>query len=329
MSKCLITGISGFASSHLAEKLLASGHEVHGTTRIRSKNDNIKSIESQLHLHSCDINDSFGVASVIKKVNPTHIFHLAAQSFVGWSWTHPEETLKTNILGTLNLLEAARTFCPESRIHIASSSQVYGAVSLADQPMGKKTLFNPMNPYDTSKLAQDMLALQYFNSYGMNIIRTRAFNISGPRRGDSFAESSWAKQISDIELGAEPIIKHGNLDSARDYIDVRDVVECYEKACFEGTPGQLYIIGSGVPRTMREIMRTLLSLSDKKISLTQDPSRMRPSDTPTMQADTSDLNFLLGHPLIPFQKTMQDLLTYHRIRSLNEKNISSVGTHTF
>lgn len=328
LARVLISGINGFAASHLAERLLSSGHEVHGTTRIRSKNENIKDIESKLFLHSCDINDPFGVASVVKGVQPSHIFHLAAQSFVGWSWTHPEETLKTNILGTLNLLEAARNFCPEARIHIASSSQVYGKVSLEDQPMGKETLFNPMNPYDTSKLAQDMLALQYFNSYNLKVIRTRAFNISGPRRGDSFAESSWAKQIAEIENGAPGIIKHGNLESARDYIDVRDVVEGYEKACFQGEPGNLYILGSGTPRTMKEIMETLLSLTSKEIVLVQDPSRMRPSDTPYMKSDTSDLDFLIGHPLIPFQKTMTDLLNYHRIRNLNEKNLSSFSAHT-
>ena len=329
MGKCLVTGISGFAASHLAERLLQSGHEVHGTERIRSRQDNIKDILSQITVHTNDINDSFGVADVVKKVNPTHIFHLAAQSFVGWSWTHPEETLKTNILGTLNILEAAKTFCPTARIHITSSSQVYGMVPPENQPMGHETQFNPMNPYDTSKLAQDMLALQYYNSYKMNIIRTRAFNISGPRRGDSFAESSWAKQIADIELGADPIIKHGNLESARDYIDVRDVVEGYEKACFEGNPGQLYILGSGIPRTMREIMNTLISFTDKPIILAQDPDRMRPSDTPTMRAVTSDLDFLIGHPLIPFRKTMLDLLNYHRSRSLNEKNITSFSTRTF
>lgn len=329
MAKVLVSGIAGFAASHLAERLLKSGHEVHGTTRIRSKMDNLKEIQSQLHLHSCDINDSFGVVSVIKEVKPSHIFHLAAQSFVGWSWTHPEETIKTNVLGTLNVLEAVRSFCPEARVHIASSSQVYGQVSMEQQPMGHNTMFNPMNPYDTSKLAQDMLALQYFNSYKLNIIRTRAFNISGPRRGDSFAESSWAKQIAEIEGGAEPVIRHGNLESARDYIDVRDVVEGYEKACFEGTPGQLYILGSGTPRSMKEILNTLICLTDIQIIRAQDASRMRPSDTPYMKAVTSDLDFLIGHPLIPFQKTMEDLLNFHRLRSLNEKNISSFSTRTF
>lgn len=310
--RCLITGINGFAASHLAERLLQSGHEVHGTVRIRSKNDNIAHILDKIIPHSCDMNDAFGVSDIVKKVFPTHIFHLAAQSFVQWSWSHPQETLQTNIFGTLNLLEAVKTHVPDARVQIASSSQVYGKVDLLDQPMGHRTLFNPMNPYDTSKLAQDMLALQYFNSYGLKIIRTRAFNISGPRRGESFAESSWAKQIADIEMGAHPIIKHGNLDSARDYIDVRDVVRGYEKACFEGIPGKMYILGSGKARTMRDILTTLLSFTQEEISLDKDPSRMRLSDTPFMKADTCDMEFLVGDNLIPFEKTMEDLLSYWR-----------------
>ena len=327
MGRVLISGISGFAASHLAEYLLKLGHEVHGTTRIRSRLDNLQSIKNDIKTHSCDINDPFGVAHVVRDVHPDFIFHLAAQSFVGWSWTHPEETLKTNVLGTLNVLEAVKSHAPDARVHIASSSQVYGNIPVEAQPMGHNTLFNPMNPYDTSKLAQDMLSLQYYNSYKLNIIRTRAFNISGPRRGESFAESSWAKQIAEIEAGAKPVIHHGNLESARDYIDIRDVVRGYAKACFEGTPGSLYILGSGIPRTMREVLNTLISYSNRKLTLSQDPSRMRPSDTPYMKADTSDLPFLIGQPLIPFQKTMQDLLNFHRIRIPNEKHFSCVSAH--
>lgn len=311
MSRILISGVNGFAASHLAEYLVKLGHEVHGTVRIRSRNENISSFEADLHLHSCDINDPFGVAHVVKTVNPEYVFHLAAQSFVGWSWTHPEETLKTNVLGTLNLLEAIKGSAKDARVHIASSSQIYGNIPMDEQPMGLKTRFNPMNPYDTSKLAQDMLALQYFNSYKLNIVRTRAFNISGPRRGESFAESSWAKQIAEIENTGSGFIKHGNLHSSRDYIDVRDVVIAYQKACFEGTPGDVYILGSGKARSMREVLGTLIDLSDAEIVTDVDPSRLRPSDTPFMKAGDSVLSNMVGD-LIPFEKTMRDLLEFWR-----------------
>ena len=306
--KCLITGVNGFAASHLADHLLKEGHEVVGTIRIRTRLENISHLN--LKTMSMDLHDCLGVHHVIKSVKPDAVFHLAAQSFVGWAWNHPEETIKTNVLGTLYLLEAVREECPGARVHIASSSQVYGKMF---EPMGKDTLFNPMNPYDTSKLSQDMLALQYFNSYGLNIIRTRAFNISGPRRGESFAESSWANQIAEIEIGKrEPVIKHGNLESARDYIDVRDVVKCYARACFEGEPGGLYILGAEKAIKMGDILATLLNLSaTKKIRTEEDPERMRPSDTPWMQAKDSVLKEWCGE-LIPFKQTMKDLLDYWR-----------------
>jgi GDP-4-dehydro-6-deoxy-D-mannose reductase len=310
--KVLVTGVSGFAGSHLAEYLLSLGHSVEGTIRARPDTKNIRHLNIKTHL--MDLNDAHGVAHVIKEVNPDAIFHLAAQSFVGWAWQFPEETLRTNVIGTLNVLEAVRNHCPKAKVHIASSSQVYGKVSPEDMPMGVKTHYSPMNPYDTSKLAQDMLGLQYYNSYGLNIVRTRAFNISGPRRGELFAESSWAKQVAMIERGKlEPVIYHGNLDAERDYIDVRDVVQCYVKACFEGEPGCLYIIGSGKPRKMRAIIELFKYHSLLPIELKEDEKRMRPSDTMTMRADTSDMNWLMGgKDLIPFECTMLDLLNYWR-----------------
>jgi GDP-4-dehydro-6-deoxy-D-mannose reductase len=178
---------------------------------------------------------------------------------------------------------------------------------MQDQPMGKKTLFNPMNPYDTSKLAQDMLALQYFNSYKLNIIRTRAFNISGPRRGESFAESSWAKQIAELEIHGGGIIRHGNLESYRDYVDVRDVVKAYEHYAINGTPGELYILGSGIAQRMGNVLDTLISHSTANIFKEEDPARMRPSDTHFMIAGDSVLT-----QTIPFEQTMLDLLNYWR-----------------
>jgi GDP-4-dehydro-6-deoxy-D-mannose reductase len=310
--KCLVTGVSGFAGSHLAEHLLSLGHTVEGTIRARPDRKNIDHLTIKTHL--MDLNDAHGVASVIADVKPDAVFHLAAQSFVGWAWKFPEETLRTNIIGTLNVLEAIRNHVPKAKVHIASSSQVYGKVRPEDMPMGKLTPCSPMNPYDTSKLAQDMLALQYFNSYGLNIVRTRAFNISGPRRGELFAESSWAKQVAMIEKGfQEPVILHGNLDSERDYIDVRDVVKCYAKACFEGEPGGLYMVGSGRPQSMRKIINFFRDNADMVIDLKEDPARMRPSDTATMRADISDMAWLMDNkPIIPFEVTMLSLLNYWR-----------------
>jgi GDP-4-dehydro-6-deoxy-D-mannose reductase len=307
--RCLITGINGFAASHLADHLLKNGHEVIGTHRLRARMDNVAHIIEQITLAPMELNDSYGVFHTIAKFQPSVIFHLAAQSFVGWSWQFPEETLRTNVFGTLHILEAVKTHVPTARVHIASSSQVYGAIPEREQPMGLQTRFNPMNPYDTSKLAQDMLALQYFNSYGLNIIRTRAFNISGPRRGESFAESSWAKQIAELEKRGGGTIKHGNLESYRDYVDVRDVVKEYADLALTGQPGQLYILGSGQPVKMQAILSTLVSLSSSPITLEIDPARLRPSDTPYMQAGDSILV-----PSYTIYETLKDLLNYWRER---------------
>jgi len=319
--RCLITGINGFAASHLAERLLNSGHEVHGTVRIRAKKDNLDLIIPSVPLHTCDLSDPYGIGEIIKKTQPDVVFHLAAQSFVAFSWDHPVETLETNVMGTLHLLEAIRRYCPSARVHIASSSQVYGKIDEQDQPMTENSLFNPMNPYDTSKLAQEMLALQYHNSYGLKIIRTRAFNITGPKRGESFAESSWAKQIAWIEKMGHGTILHGNLESFRDYVDVRDVVIAYEWAGIEGEPGGLYLLGSGFPTQMRSILNTLLNLKlpGTSIDLAQDKARMRPSDTPFMQCGSDDLCKIVGkvesRPLIPLTKSLRDLLEYWRLRT--------------
>jgi GDP-4-dehydro-6-deoxy-D-mannose reductase len=311
---CLVTGSNGFAASHLIEHLLDLGHDVLGTYRIRSDLANLKDIPptDKLTLTPMDLHDPFGVENVIKDFKPDLVFHLAAQSFVGWSWSHPKETIETNVNGTLYLLEAIRKHAPLARVHIASSSQVYGKECPRDG-MGKNTLFSPMNPYDTSKLSQEMLGLQYFNSYGLKVVRTRAFNISGPRRGESFAESSWAKQIAQIEIYGPGTIDHGNLESFRDYVDVRDVVRCYAKACFEGDPGELYILGSGNPQKMDDVLNLLISLSVVKITKSEDPARMRPSDTPFMKSKNSVLQKWVEHP-ISFQKTMSDLLNYWRGR---------------
>lgn len=314
--KCLVTGANGFAASHLIERLLEKGHEVFGTLRTRFREENLVLFKDNVRFFFCDYSDPFGIESIIKTVQPDVVFHLAAQSFVGSSWSHPEETLKTNLFGTLYLLEAVRKHCPEARVHIASSSQVYGKIEGGE--LGLDTLYNPMNPYDTSKLAQDMLSLQYFNSYGLKIIRTRAFNITGPRRGDSFAESSWAKQIVDLERKGGGELLHGNLESARDYIDVRDVVVGYTSAAFEGEPGKVYILGSGKSTKMGDILKILIDcrMDGIQIDLKQDPSRMRPSDTPSMQAKDSSLESMVAlaenRPLIPLRKSLIDLLNYYR-----------------
>jgi len=311
--KVLISGISGFAGSHLAEYILSLGHEVHGTTRWRSNLENLQEIKDVITLHECDINDAFAFQEVIKKVKPDRIFHLAAQSFVKSSWTEPYQTLHTNVIGELNLFEAVRNIPNyKPKIQIAGSSEEYGHTETS---LNEESPLKPLSPYGVSKVAQDLLAYQYFKSYGMHIVRTRGFNHTGPRRGDVFVCSTFAKQIAEIEKDKKklPIIKVGNLDAERDFTDVRDMVRGYWLALEKGEAGEVYNICSGKAIPIKNILRKLISMSKRDIQIRNDPERMRPSDLKVLIGDNTKFCEKTGwKPQIPIDKTLEDLLNYWR-----------------
>jgi GDP-4-dehydro-6-deoxy-D-mannose reductase len=312
--RSLITGITGFVGSHLAEHLLQQGDEVIGTARWRSDTSNIDHLEGRIELVECDIRDSASIKKVIFDVRPDEIYHLAAQSFVPTSWRAPSETLETNIIGQVHLLEAVRELGTKPRIQIAGSSEEYGMVHEDELPITESNPLRPLSPYAVSKVGQDLLGYQYFMTYGVPIIRTRAFNHTGPRRGSVFVTSNFAKQITDIEKGRqEPVIRVGNLDARRDFSDVRDIVRGYVLALRQGEPGEVYNLCSGQSRTIREVLDTLLGLSTLKVRIEQDSARMRPSDVPVLQGDYGKLHARTGwQPLIPFERTARDLLEYWR-----------------
>ncbi len=315
--RVLITGITGFVGSHLAEYLLKLDNvEVHGIIRWRSRMENIEHIKDKIKLYTCDIRDSTSVTKVINEVKPDKIFHLAAQSFVPTSYTAPYETLTTNIIGELNIFEAVRHLKIDPVIHIAGSSEEYGIINPDEVPIKEENTLRPVSPYGVSKVTQDLLGYQYFVSYKMKIIRTRAFNHTGPRRGEVFVCSNFAKQIAEIEKGKrQPIIYVGNLDAARDFTDVRDIVRAYWLATEYCDPGEVYNICSGKPRKIREVLETLLSFTDKKIEIKQDPQRLRVADPPLLIGDSSKFRKKTGwKPEIPFEKTLKDLLDYWRER---------------
>jgi GDP-4-dehydro-6-deoxy-D-mannose reductase len=314
--KALITGITGFAGSHLAELLLSEGAEVYGTARWRSKMENVEHLLDSIHLAECDLRDAGSVSKVIADVKPDHVYHLAAQSFVPSSWKAPAATLTTNIVGQLNLFEALRAHSPEARVQIAGSSEEYGLVLENELPITEENPLRPLSPYAVSKIGQDMMGYQYNRSYGMHVIRTRAFNHTGPRRGEVFATSSFAKQIAAIEAGKqEPVLRVGNLEAKRDFTDVRDVVRGYRLAVEKCEPGEVYNICSGVARPIGDMLNVLLGLSSAKIKVEQDPDRLRPSDVPVLQGDSTKFSKRTGwKPVIPFERTMSDLLDYWRER---------------
>lgn len=316
--RVLITGITGFAGSHLAEYCLARGDvEVFGTARWRSRMDNIKHIEDRVTLMDCDLKDNVATRRCLDEVRPDYIFHLAAQSFVPTSWKAPVETVCTNMVGEINLFESMRELAlTETRIQLAGSSEEYGMVYEDEVPIKETNPLRPLSPYGVSKVGQDLLGYQYHQSYGIKTIRTRGFNHTGPRRGDVFVSSNFARQIATIEKNrGEPVIKVGNLEARRDFTDVRDMVRAYWEVIEKGDPGDVYNIGSGRDVTIQNMLDILLSFSDIDITVQQDPDRMRPSDVEILLADNRKVRELTGwEPEIPLEKTLEDLLNYWRER---------------
>jgi len=316
--RVLITGMTGFAGSHLAEYILARHPdvEVFGTVRWRSRMENIAHLQDRVELCETELKDMVSVQGCLAHIKPDRIFHLAAQSFVPTSWKCPSETFIINITGQVNLFEAVRGLKLSPRIHVAGSSEEYGQVFPDEIPMKETNPLRPLSPYAVSKVAQDLMAFQYFKSYGLQIVRTRGFNHTGPRRGEVFVTSNFAKQIAEIEKKKrDPVIFVGNLEARRDFTDVRDMVEAYWLSLEKGEAGEVYNIGSGFARSMQEVLDTLLSLSRIKVRVEVDPKRLRPSDVPILLADSSKFVERTGwKPRIPFQQTLRDLLDYWRQR---------------
>lgn len=316
--KALITGITGFAGSHLADYLLAEQPqvEVFGTYRWRSRRENIEGLEGRVQLHEADLRDYSSVHNLLEKTRPDAIFHLAAQSFVPSSWTAPTETLTTNITSQTNLFEAIRSLGLDPVVQIACSSEEYGLVHPDEVPIKETNPLRPLSPYAVSKVGQDFLGYQYFQSYGLKVVRTRGFNHTGPRRGDVFVTSNFARQIAAMEAGLqEPVLRVGNLDAVRDFTDVRDMVRAYWLAVNRGRPGEVYNIATGEGITIRELLDRLLDLTEVEVKVEVDPERLRPSDVEILIGDSSKFRADTGwEPEIPFQQTLEDLLDYWRQR---------------
>jgi GDP-4-dehydro-6-deoxy-D-mannose reductase len=316
--RVLITGITGFAGSHLAEYILSnhSKVDVFGIARWRSRMDNIIQIQDKIELVEADLKDMVSLRAVLADVKPDLIFHLAAQSFVPTSWKCPAETFAINAIGEVNLFEAILGLNQTPKIQIAGSSEEYGQVFSNEIPMKETNPLRPLSPYAVSKIAQDLLAFQYFKSYGVRAVRTRGFNHTGPRRGDVFVTSSFAKQIAEIEKKKRsPVIHVGNLEAKRDFTDVRDMARAYWLSLEKGVEGEVYNIGSGQAYSMQEVLDLLMSLSRSKMEVKVDPDRLRPSDVPVLLSDSSKFRALTGwRPMIPFKQTILDLLNYWRER---------------
>lgn len=321
----LITGITGFVGSHLCDYVLANHPDVKifGLTRWRSPKDNIAHILDKITLVEGDLTDYMSLEAAISKIYPQFIFHLAAQSFVPYSFVAPIATLQSNCIGTCNLFEAVKNarilgnnFSKyDPVIHCCSSSEVFGQVFENEIPISETNQLRPASPYAVSKVCEDMLGFQYWTSWGLKIIRTRMYTHEGPRRGEVFVTSNFAQQIAKIELGLqEPMIKVGNLDSVRTFADVRDAVKAYWLLVNKCRPGEVYNIGGKETMTVGEMLNKMMSMSSvKDIKIIVDPARLRPSDVTLQIPDCTKFKKETGwEPVIPYDVTIKDSLDYWR-----------------
>lgn len=317
--------------SHLAEYLLANTDwDIHGLIRYRSPLDNMRELiplanrRERVFLHYGDLTDAASVLDVVKVSGPRYVFHLAAQSFPKASFNAACATYDTNILGTENLLDAILRESPESIVHVCSSSEVYGKVAASDMPIKEDCRFHPASPYAISKVGADLIARYYAEAYGLTVLVTRMFTHTGPRRGDVFAESSFAKQIAMAEAGKGPhVIKVGNLGSLRTVADVRDAVRAYHMlVTVRPRRGAVYNIGGATTVTVGQMLETLDAKSPLEFSIEEDPERMRPIDADNQIPDCTLFKGVTGwEPRIKYDQTMSDLLDYWRMRVVGAEHL--------
>ena len=319
MERILITGITGFVGSHLADLALEKNCEVFGLKRWNlSRMRNVKHLIDKINWIDCDITDPVSVKKAIEKANPDKIFHLAAESFVSPSWDHPTHYMDVNYKGTVNILEAIRELKINPRILIPGSGEEYGEIPENELPITEKTTLIPVNPYAVTKIAQDLISHVYHITYGLNVIRVRAFNHEGPRRDNVFGIPWFAYQIAKIEKGLqEPIIKTGHIEDKRNFTHIRDMVEAYWVAIEKCIPGELYLIGSDEPEkiyTYRQVVEILIKLSSvNDIKIERDEKYVRPTSVPRLIGDTTKFRELTGWSAkIPIEKILQDTLDYWR-----------------
>ncbi|GGF23964.1 GDP-mannose 4,6-dehydratase [Aliidongia dinghuensis] len=322
----MITGITGMVGSHLAEFLLReTDWDIYGMCRWRSPLDNLAPIIDRInrgdraHLLNGDLRDTLSIQDVVAKSKPDYVFHLAAQSFPRTSFESPLDTLDTNVQGTVRVLDALRTLAPKAVIHVCASSEVFGRVPKEKLPIDEECSFHPASPYAISKVGTDLVGRFYAEAYGMTVMTTRMFTHTGPRRGDVFAESTFAKQIAMIEHGLiPPVVKVGNLQSMRTIADVRDAVRAYYMlVTVNPVPGAYYNIGGSYSCTIKDLLDTLLSFSPRghEIEVAVDPERLRPIDADLQVPNVAKFAAHTGwRPAIPFETTMRDLLDYWRQR---------------
>jgi GDP-4-dehydro-6-deoxy-D-mannose reductase len=311
--KALITGAGGFVGGHLCAHLLAhTDWDLVGTVYPHPVDTQPE--DPRLRLVHADLRDLTGVQALVDQVQPSRIFHLAAQSFVPASFADPWDTLENNIRAQLNLLEAVRRSGREVWVLVVGSNEEYGAPGPGELPLTETSPLRPSNPYAVSKVSQDFLGFQYHAAYGLPVVRVRPFNHTGPGQAPRFVVPAFASQIARIEAGLqEAVMKVGNLEAARDFTDVRDIVRAYHLAVTRGEPGEVYNLASGRAQQVQGLLETLLSYSRVEIRVERDPDRYRPVDVPVVYGNAEKFRQCTGwEPQIRFERTLRDVLDYWR-----------------
>jgi GDP-4-dehydro-6-deoxy-D-mannose reductase len=320
----LITGVNGFVGGHLAEALLrAGGWQVWGLGRSHALA--LPHLREHIGYVRADLCDAAHTSQIIADIQPQVIFHLAGQSFVPASFRDPAATLRANTLPLLHMLLAIIEQRLTCRVLVVGSNEAYGMVQPHDMPIDEDTPLRPATPYGVSKVAQDMLALQYYQSHKLDVVRVRPFNHIGPRQDDRFVAASFARQVAEIEQGSKPPIMHvGTLDVQRDFTDVRDMVRAYLLAVEHGEAGAVYNLGSGQPVAIQSILDTLLQASTATVTVQPDPERIRPVNVPLVACDASRFQARTGwQPRISLQQTLHDILQDWRERLQSEPSPTS------
>lgn len=313
--RVLITGITGLIGSHLADHLLSlGGVEVAGFKRWRSATDNVRHLEGRVRMLEGDVEDPFSIATAIEAVRPHRIFHLAAQSYPSESWSAPAATLRTNVAGTLNVLEAARRLVPKARVHLAGSAAAYGLIRPEDVPIDEDRPLRPVSPYGVSKAAQEMLGYQAFQSYGQAVYLTRSFIHIGPRQAPRPAAQTFALQIAQAEARLRPpVVYVGNLEARRDILDVADAVRALWSLVEHGQPGEVYNLCSGAAPAIGEVLNMYLSLARIPLEVRRDPARLRPSDEPILLGANEKLRAAIDwQPQVSLNESARRILDHWR-----------------
>ena len=308
--RALITGVGGFVGRHLLRHLEQEGDVVSGLGRV----SDLAGLSEQVQVSYADLADREAVERFVRETQPEAVYHLAAQSSPAESLHDPWGTISNNLHAQINLFDALLSAGLRPRVLVVGSSDEYGPVSPEDVPTDENVPLRPATPYAVSKVGQDVMGFQYFAQHGLPVVRVRPFNHTGPGHDARFVVPSFARQIAEIEAGVrEPVIRVGNLEAARDFTDVRDMVRAYRLALLLGTPGDVYNLGRGRSVRIADMVDQLVSLCRVPVEVRTDPTLFRPADIPRQEADTRKFTTLTGwQPQVAWHTTLSDTLEYWR-----------------